>query len=91
MAIFLIFRHKICHIHKDRWEIFVFLFGKTSQYEVDIADAVAELVVTSAKAEARKIFRTKMRDGGLEAVIAASAAPFAEAYLAERQIKIITN
>ncbi len=59
--------------------------------KIDVTNAGAELVVTGAKAKAWEIFGAEMLDGRFEAVVAACAAPLAEADLAEWQIKVITD
>ena len=69
----------------------MFFWRELTEYEIDIADALTEFIVAGAEAKAWKIFSSKMLDSGLEAVVAACAAPLAETDLAEWKIEIIAD
>ena len=62
-----------------------------TKHKINVADALAELIVAGAEAKAWKIFGAKMLNGLLEAIIAACAAPLAETNLAKWKIEIVAN
>ena len=69
----------------------MFFWRELTEYEIDIADALTEFIVAGAEAKAWKVFGAKMLDSGLEAVVAACAAPLAETDLAKWEIEIVAN
>ena len=69
----------------------MFFWRELTKDKIDVTDALTEPIVAGAEAKAWKVFGAKMLDSRLEAVIAACAAPLAEADLAEWKIKVVAN
>ncbi len=67
------------------------MVGEFAEDKFGVADAVAECVVGGADAVAWKIVSTEVVDHRFEAVVAARAAAFAKAELAEFEREIIAN
>ena len=78
-----IFCNKIGDFAKNFWQFFLLFCSEFGEDKIDVAGLFAEIVVGGADAEAREFVRTEFGDTGFKAVIAASAALFAEAKLAE--------
>ncbi len=73
------------------WQLAAFFVGEFRQNKINIANALAEIVVAGAKAKTWEIVGAKMRNGRFEAIIAAGATPLAEANLAELEVKIVAD
>jgi len=68
-----------------------FVIGEFAEDEIGVADAVAESVIGGANAIAREIIGAEVVDYGFKAVVAASAAAFAETKFAEFEREIVAN
>lgn len=91
MGEFLVFCNKIGDFAKNFWQFFVLYGHEFGKHEIDVAELLAEWLVAGAEAKAREILGSKVLDRGFEAIVAASAAPLAEADLAEREVEIVAN
>lgn len=69
----------------------MFFRCELAENEIDVAYTLAKLLIAGAEAKAWEIFGAEMLNGGLEAIVAACAAPLAEADLAEWEIEIVAN
>ena len=86
-----IFCHKIGNFAQDLWQLATFGIGEFRQHKIHVAEALAEIIVGGAEAQAWKIVSAKVRNGRFETIIATCAAPFAVANFAEFQIEIIAD
>lgn len=68
-----------------------FFSGKMAEYKINVAELGADFGIISAETEARKLICFEIRSDRFEAVVAATAAVFAIADLAEVKIEIVAN